>query len=724
MLQPVTDIGKTFTAQCRTLSDALREMEDSVSSPDRTERNSRAIQSFFESIQQLPGQIAPLDARATVLFEIDRSLSGSYGAPVFTASESGTPTRKLLRDLCAMWQRYFLMADLQRTDSMSGSIPGTMSYYEEWLKTENVGVEQSEYDRILSDVSLMLQRVDKLAVPAKVVLFSLTGKILMMLGVSEEFAASRLQSHSDDIRDRTIDTGNIAVAEILVCLQVIQAHGKGMESGGVPPAMLRKAVRYWSASDDLFFQLFRAWGWDWDVDYTSPLAMGDQIFLKERSSLFMSWSDATARLNIGHSFLELAEHKAKNPTLMSVFQPVPIFLFGHSGVGKSAFLSALSYDAQMRSGKSLTLGRELQAYYESSSEAWKSLSMPPTKGFQSYTFWENLNVTSFSTVDYGGQETQPDQWEPQLQELFRTSKGLLFLIDDQDYTDAARLRRRANWFDAILQYWMQSNPNIRHVPVALVLTKCDTIFGESLEQIKRPSLLPPDLQPGVVETLLQQRFAKVTPEVGTAYGRLRDCIVRDRQNNINPALQDVIETLVENFTQFFNRMIDLTYHYQIFLTSAAPPRTPNDTLFPWGVKQPVTWMLGILEKFHLRESLSKFRTEEKRVEDDVKIVREDMSQMEKYRDEVSAEASEVTRLRQKPTLWQATMKDRIKYHEENKQRAEQDFQNILQRYVKEGADQNKTAALQAVEREVKKKEELMSSLKEKRLDYEARLKGR
>lgn len=724
MLTPVTDAARAFNTQCVSLADALRELEDGIVSVEKQTKASQSIQTFFEAIQQLPSQIAPLETRATILFEIDRSLSGSYAVHVFTAGESASPTRKLLRDLTAMWQRYFLMADLQRAEAMNGSIPGTMSFYEEWLKAENVGIDESEYDRILNDVSLMLQRVDKLAVSAKVVLFALAGKILMMLGVSEDFARSRLENHSDDIRDRTIDITNVAVAEILLSLQVVQAHGKGIESTGIPPAILMKAVRYWSAKDDMFSQLFRSWGWDWNVDYTSPLAMGDQIFLKERSALFMSWANATAKLNVGHSFLELAEHKAKNPTLMSIFQPIPVFLFGHSGVGKSTYLTALSYDAQMRSGKSLTLGRELQAYYENTSTSWRSLGMPPTKGFQTYTFWENLNVSSYSTVDYGGQETQPDQWEPQLQELFRASKGLMFFIDDQDYTDSARLRRRANWFDAILQYWMQSNPNVRHVPVALVLTKCDGVFSDALDQIKRSSLFPSNLQPGVIEALLPQRFAKMTPELSTSFGRLQDCILRDPVNNVHPSLQDITQLLVENFSQFFNRVLGLTYHYQIFLSSAAPPRKDNDPLMPWGVKDPMMWMLNILETFHLRESLNKFKEEEHRIEDDVKIVRDDLAQMQRHMEEISTSSTEIAKLRQKTSLWHTSTKDRIKYFEENKQRAEEDFQTILQRYVKEATGQNKTGALQAVEREVLKKEELMTALREKRIDYEARLKGK
>lgn len=724
MLQPITDIGKNFNAQCLSLAESLREMEGAMASGGKSDKTSNSIQTFFQSIQELPAAIAPLDSRATVLFEIDRALSGTYGAKVFTAEDSLTPTRKLLRDLSAMWQKYFLMSDLQRSAAMNGNIAGTMNFYEDWLKIENVGIEQSEYDRILADVSLMLQTADNLNVPAKVVLFALTGKILMTLGVSDEFAQGRLAIHLDEIRQRDVDTTGLNVAEILLCLQVLHARGKGLEGTGIPEDELRKALRYWSARDDLFDQLFKTWGWLWDLDYTSPLAMGDQIFLKERSALYSSWANATAKMNIGHSFIALAEHKAKNPTLMTVFQPIPIFMFGHSGVGKSSYLTAMSYDAQMRSGKTLTLGRELQAYYESSSEGWRSTSMAPTKGNQAYTFWENLNVASYSTVDYGGQETQPDQWEPQLQELFRNTKGLMFFIEDQDYTDANRLRQKANWFDAILQYWMQSNPHIRHVPISLVLTKCDNVMGEALGSVKRTSLVPRDLQPGIVEVMLPKRFARLSPELETPYGRLKDCILRDRTNNVHPLLQDITTTLLDNFSKFFDRVINLTYHYQIFLTSAAPPRMINDPLFPWGTKEPMLWTIGILEAFHLRESLMKFREEEKQIENDVKIMREDLAQMQHYRDEITSSSAEITRLRQKSTIFQVTMKDRIKYHEENKQRAEADFNTILQRYAKDSSDANKVVGIQAVEREVRKKEETLTAIREKRTDYEARLKGR
>jgi GTPase SAR1 family protein len=721
MLQPVTDIARDFNKQCLTLADFLRDIDSGADTSTKQDKVSKAVHSFFDSLQQLPNLIAPLETRETVLFEIDRALIGSYGSKVFSASEITNQTRKLLRDLTALWQRYYLIAGLARTET-GNVVSGTMSFYEDWIKSENVGIEESEYDRMLADVSALLQSSENLNVPTKIQLFSLMGKILMTLGVSEDFAQSKLQSHFDEIKRRTSDTSSISFAEILLCLQVLGSRGKGLDSSGTSAVEIQKAIRYWCSKDDFINSLFKNWGWYWENDYVSPLAMGDQIFLKERSPLYISYANNTMKLGIGHSYLELTEHKKKNPLMTSLFQPVPIFLFGQSGVGKSSYISSFCYEAQMRAGKPVTLGRELQVYYEGVSDAWRSNSIPPSSGLNSYNFWEDLNITSYSTFDYGGKDTQPDQWEHQLQDIFRKAKGLFFFIDEKDYMDPVKLRKRANWFDAILQYWVQSNPNIRHIPIGLILTKGDTVFGESLNQLSRSSLIPSTFQPVLIESLLPQRFPKMTEEMKTPYGRLRDFMLRDRANNAHPVLQDIVQTLLDNFSQFFNRVLDLTFHYQIFITSAAPPREINDPLFPWGVKDSMMWMMNIVEKFHLRESLMKFRSEEGQIESEIKILREDINQMQKYRDEIASANTEITRLRQKSTIFQAAMKDRIKFHEENRQRAEQDFITILNRYIKDSPDANKTAGIQTVEREIRKKEELLAGLREKRNDYESRLR--
>ena len=180
MLQPVTDIARDFNKQCLTLADFLRDIDSGADTSTKQDKVSKAVHTFFDSLQQLPNLVAPLETRETILFEIDRALIGSYGSKVFSVSEITNQTRKLLRDLTALWQRYYLIAGLSRAET-GNVVSGTMSFYEEWIKSENVGIEESEYDRMLADVTALLQSSENLNVPTKIQLFSLMGKILMTL---------------------------------------------------------------------------------------------------------------------------------------------------------------------------------------------------------------------------------------------------------------------------------------------------------------------------------------------------------------------------------------------------------------------------------------------------------------------------------------------------------------------------------------------------------------
>jgi GTPase SAR1 family protein len=432
--------------------------------------------------------------------------------------------------------------------------------------------------------------------------------------------------------------------------------------------------------------------------------------------------NGSAKLGIGHSYFELVEHKKKNPGLTTVFQPVPIFMFGHSGVGKTSYLTAFSYDIQMRSGKTIALGRESQVLYELHQQAWRKNDLAPTTTIQAHNFWQDLNVTGFQTHDYGGKDTQPDQWEQQLQEAFRNARGLFFMIEASDCADSARLRAKANWFDAILQYWMQANPALRHVPVGIIITKSDLLFGDELAALTRTSLLPLAFEQVLVETPLQHRFPHATQDVQSPIGRLRHLILCDRLNNVHPILQDIAEGMLDNFSQFLSRILGITYNYQIFLTSSLPPRVANDSMHPWGIREPMFWMLKILEKYHLSESKHKFEEEEKQVADQIRVVQEDIAQLRALQHETTSSNDEIARIHNKPTIFVEVMKQRLKFHEERRQRAEQEFFSIVQRYVPGAPQSNKALALQMVEREVKTKEKFLGEIRSKRTDFERRLK--
>jgi len=720
MLQPVTVIAREFSVHCAALNDALSETELSRPGVGKQDRISKAIQVFFDGIRNLASKIAADPARATVLFEIDCALTGVYGSTVFVRQDKN-PVRLLLRDLTALWQRYHLIASLERTALANGGLRTTMSFYDSWVKQENIGVQQSEYDRLLSDVSLMLKSSDNLSLSGKVTLFSLMGEILTTLGVSEDFARDRLGAYLDVLRARKYDSSETTLPEIVLCLQVLKASGQSLQGTGVDDTTINRTIRLLSSKDEFLDHLFKTWGWHWNYDLSTPLVKGDQLKIKEQSSLFSMYVNGTAELGVGHSFLEMEEHKLKNPGFTNVFQPIPIFMFGHSGVGKSSLLMAYCYDVQMRGGRSIALGREIKAFYDANAGPWRSGSMSPSKGLQSFSFWEDLSVASFETFDYGGKETQPDQWEPKLQDIFRTAKGLFFLIDAQEFREPDRLRSKANWFDAILQYWMQSNPQIHHVPVGVVVTKCDLILGEGIRQLEHSSLVPPSLQPGLVDVFLPHRFPNTRGELSTPVDRFRNFIIHEKLNNVHPAVQDVAETLLDTCSQFFGRVLRLTYNYQIFLTSSLPPQTPNDAVFPWKVADPFQWMMHTLDGFHIRESIVKMRSEERQVEDEVRIMREDVNRMRSKLNDIEHQDAERKHILQRSPVFHVMMKEKLKFLEDNIHQAEQEFMAIAQRYAKDANLQNKTQAMQLVEREIKKREGVYNAIREKRVDFEKRL---
>lgn len=724
MLQPVTEIGKKFSADCQSLSDALRSSEVGFTAVGKQDRVSRAIQLFFESVQRLPKDIAPLDSKATVLFEIDCALSGLYGTTIFCADEDTHPVRILLRDLAALWQRFHLIAGLERMEASPQALNTTMNFFQSWVGASHNGGK--EYERLLHDVALILDNPETLNLPAKVTLFSLMGNILVTLGVSEEFAVGRIESYGDAIKQRRRETTREALPEILLCLQILSTTGRTIESFHADGPALRKAIAHWASNDDFLRQLFTSWGWLMEYDFVSPLVIGDIVHLRQRSTLYESWANGTARMGTGHSFLEYAEHQKENKGLGVVFRPVPIFVFGHAGAGKTSLLTALCYDTQMRMGRTLSVGQEFRAYYETMGKPWRGGGLPPTSGAaQGFTFWSNLDVASFVTYEYGGKETQPDQWERQLQETIRSARGLIFLLDATECASSELLREKATWFGAVLQYWIQANRQIRHVPIAVVVTKCDQLLAEGVQDLRRSSLVPEYFEPGLVDVLLSHRFPGASGGLVSPLDRLRALILHDRDNNAHPAIQDLVDILLENLGQFFTHVISMTYNYQIFLTSALPPRDAGDPVFPWGVHKPFEWMTDVLERFHIRESLAKMREEELALEGRIREIRGYVKQAQECIDQINYHNREITQLATGGSVWGSkSRQDRIKFHNENKAQREQEFVAIMQKYAKESGAVNKQAGMSLLQAEAHGQEELLGELRQRKGFLENLLRSR
>jgi len=722
MFSPITDIGKIFITECQKLNDYFLDPNKVSLTPAEQEQISQAVKVFFNSIRSLPGQVEQVDHSLSVLFEIDQAICGSYGAKVFSEGNV-SPMRKLLRDIIALWYRYELLAYLERKKSAFLDVVGIRSYYEEWMKSENVGIEESEYDRILSDVAMLLENTDNLEVQTRILLFSMLGDILVTLGVSRDDAEKSLSNYKDEIKGR-VNLSLIAFAEILLNLHVLHATKTDFETiGAIDFNVLHKAIRYWSSTDEFSDTLFKSWNIYWENDYFSQVTREEEKQLsKDKHSLFSLLKNPSAKMGIGHSFIEFMKHKEENPGLTSIFKPAPIFMFGNSGVGKSSFLTSFCFNAQMRVSKSgfgsmpVTLSRELQAHYQNTVDAWQSGSMAPTSGYSDYTFWEDLNINSYLITDYGGKDTQPDQWEPQLQELFRNARALLFFIDDNDYMNEVALRRQASLFDSFLQYWMQSNPQVRHIPIGLVLTKCDLILGDALRAIPRPTVVPDGFQPAAVEGLFDNRLSgKLTKDMNMPFGRYHDCVLNDKINNSNPVLQDLIHLLLDNFAQFFSRVLDVTYNYQVFLTSSAPSTGPQNDYLPYGVREPIAWIASIFEKVHIDDTLETFNTEEEQIKNEINLMTEDVTKMYQLRDQIDHLENEIKYLHESSNVFTIITRDlKIKGLNNSKKNAEKDLLNILQRYVEKPDTQNKTKLIQSIEVQISDKKDIIQALDDKR----------
>ncbi|TAK65443.1 MAG: hypothetical protein EPO24_02450 [Bacteroidetes bacterium] len=716
MLKPRTDKGTEFNKQCMMLAESLTEQRTANEKDISREQSSKAVQTFFEFIQRLPDELATQEERMTALFEIDRALSGAYGCTLFISSYSNDPTKELLRDLGALWQRYFLIGGLTRTDPANGAIPGTCNFFDEWLSIENVGREEKEYDRIVSNISKMLNRCKNLNVTTKILLLSFMGEIAKWLDFRTDRAREYLvERHEIGIRERTVDLTSKEMGEILLCFNILSKQG--VEATGIEREVLDKAIRYWCYKDEFLDGLFRTWGWHWQNDYSSPLAMGYVFKLKQSSALYRTWDEGTEKLGVDISFLEFKDYIQKN-TAFAVFKPMPVFMFGNSNSGKTSYLTAFCYDVSERGSSDVILGRELLAQYNIAADVWKQGNVSPTVGSpRSYTFGKDLKHLGFETFDYGGKEVEPSEWEPQLQESIGNARGLMFFLDDEDYyRRPERLRKLSGVIAYILAAWMARNASTIHVPIAIVLTKADLVFGESLKDISRSWLIDSKTLPGLIENYIPERFASSPSDVKTAYNRLRDCLLRDKMNNAHPLLQDILQNLLDNFSQVFNPIFNLTYHYQIFLTASVPPRYPKDTLYPWGVSQPMMWMMETLERFRLRESIVRFDRERKGIENEITMIQEDLRTASRLSDEIEFLGQQKEALLSKRFV--SIRKDELDSLDQQIQNKEKNFLSVAQRYAKDAPAINRNAYIALINQEIAKKEELLKELRDKREEFD------
>ena len=724
MYKPTTELGLFFNEKYSQLNSFFQDYDSSAS---RAEKNiSLEISKFFSSINSLPDDIAKLDFSLTVLFEIDQSILGTYGSKIF--SEGGiSPLRSLLRDIIALWYRYELLGKLERTHASYYSVVGIRSFYESWLDNERVGIDESEYDRVLRNVVVLLENKEDLDISTRIQLFSLLGHIIVILGITKDDAEQVFLKYSYDIKSRTTPSLT-SLAEILLNIYVLHATNVDLSSlKNTSINDLHKAIRYLSATRPFAEILFKEWEVYWENDYYSELTQEEVSIIENNpNNLASLLKNPSVKMGIGHSFIEYLDYKKKNIGQALIFNPIPIFMLGSSSSGKSSFLTGFCYDSQMKSSSggfgsnAIVLGKELQAFYQDSLENWKRTSMPSTSTPQIFSFWEDLTIISFKISDYNGSNIQPGQWDQELLKQFFNAKALLFFIDDSDFADNASLRQKAALFETNLQYWVDNNPKVKNIPIALIITKSDILLGESIYDIERPYIVPSEVVAETFENNFPKRI-RVAKDTESYYGRFCDCVINDKQNNKNPMLQDIVQTILDNFSPFFKRVFDITYNYQIFLISSKAPANKDDSFFPFGVLQPIAWAAGQLEKSFIRETLEKYSLEEGALKKELSDLEIDVVNLHKILIDLDQIDTKILETEDNRKLWNLLIKKQtLEDLNRRKSDANQKFSRILKDIDFDASSTNKRAIVQQIEKLIEDKKELIGEMQNKRTMYENR----
>lgn len=719
-----TDIGRAFTSTCEGIVHHLVTLEGSGRLADESPF-AASLAAYFDYLHSLPDTVTQSEFGYTALYEVDRALEGFYSKPDLRLyQDHPKEMRSILVDCSALLQKFYLLPRLTQIDGQYGKLPGVDRFYSHWKEVlgRDAGSAQgaTEYERTCGIADVLLQAQD-FSPEVRFYLVSKLGEIVVTLGVDLEFVQSRLRHFADHIASRELIDGKMITGEVLLNLQALYTLTQDIQKGGIPVEGLRKALRYWASQDKFVDYMARQWKWTWQNDYLTPVAWGEKGQLIEASELYRSLTEGQTQLGVGRSFLEHQEHRLKKPT--ELFKPIPIFILGRSGVGKSSFLTAINYEVANRPTdltRKLTFGQQLQAFYDASQSSWMEGNTIPTASYANFDFWQDVDVVGFCTYDYRGGDAEPQHWEASLQEMFRTARGIIFMLDDDDLQSAEKMRARASWSRTILDYWRNSNPHARHVPVAVVINKVDLVMPEAMSSLRRSALLPDGFQPSFVEQYALSRYTVESPEFSSPIGRLKDCLLHDPGNNVHPRLQDLLGNLLEYFGQFFSRVLDVSYNYQIFLMSSRAPAKGTASPTPWGVVQPLLWMTDILQEIHLAESVSIFESELKTLEAEKEGLNTGFETLQRLSEEIADHQREVEEERKKKVRFALTQREeRIKHLQKLVTDAEADFAKTSASFI-EVPPKNKDDVLAVMRRLVKTKEDLSETLRRRLRNYQIR----
>ena len=634
-----------------------------------------------------PGLAAELNTVMEVCFPIRSSWtprSERFGGEY---SEDYWRLRDLVADLSALFSKVFFPVE-----------DGPRSYFvawREWRQKENF----TEYDCLFETNAPTVVSSTLFSNDLKYQLLRLMGSILLQYDYDPAPEIRKID------RTRPLDPMG------LLHLQVQQLSGDPIEeideTDTLPEDCIEAALLYWAANDELCSELFCRWDWYHPVDFDTPISSEERAsLLRELGSrgddLYETWIQGDVPSGIARSLMvvdakdsreapvvaDLSEagspvvgavtSSAGNGTELCLplpgqryaFDPTRFAMFGPSEVGKTSYLCSLAEEIIRRrpfGNCALGADHQLIRLHGEFLEGCRKGECSDTVEYSQYGVSvgradaptkQRMNIV---TTDFRGGHSRFDQFPSELEEIVYSARGFLFFVDDRffslDPSEETRddAQRWSEWCAHLLRQFHIRNPDVKHIPIALVINKADRILGDELLLVKdRPYLLRDSLELPLLTGLpLQNRVPEGGQVADKGYDRLWQAVVQDLEMNRHGKIQRLARQALSLFRQFFEEVQKITYRYQIFLGVSVLPSDLKDStesaMRPLGVRETFSWLSGSLfdtfesqardvlhrDRAALTKKLSAFRVDFEKIESDIAEQEEQQREYDRLMDVVT-----------------------------------------------------------------------------------------
>jgi len=282
-----------------------------------------------------------------------------------------------------------------------------------------------------------------------------------------------------------------------------------------------------------------------------------------------------------------------------------IGIFGHKGVGKTVFLTAVYAFSKDSSDLQLLAMGETQAYLEGNYNLMKGgrgdqsrqgkIELPKFPDTSSAR--KNLNFSAqlgktmnvpVEVIDYSGEKLYIDSGDgiPQdLIDFFQLCDCVLFLVDPRAINNEVELTRRVTSFTRLIEQISDSRRKL-DIPIGLVITKSDEL---------------PGFKSGLQSTLVNSGTGFIK---GLRFNDFINEVGKQPSLTNYPEWKKTVREVLSRFQLLFDPLVKNTLDYQIFFVSSTGGlpqeaseesgdtyKVPPKDFRPLGVSQPIEWAL-------------------------------------------------------------------------------------------------------------------------------------